>query len=125
MATVAGVPNPVTTIQSATGASYTVPSGSVAVAKVFVSGGGKFSVNGVEVLVSPSWTVINSNFSPQTTASAQMQVQTSLGAGVSNTFANSTATSTIAQVFVLKTGDVILGTPGAGKAAYHIEVYPA
>lgn len=43
-------PIPTSTIQSATGASYTVPSGFYAVARVYCSSGAQVTINGVFIV---------------------------------------------------------------------------
>jgi hypothetical protein len=119
---------PVTTVQSATGASYTVAAGQYAVAKCYVNNGGSFTINGITVMGSASYSVLSS--SPLTyadnlggTGSNILNYQPGSALTPSGSaFASATASTQNTQEFVLKTGDVLLGS---GTAHYHIEVYSA
>lgn len=130
---------PESTTQSASGASYTVPSGYFAVATANVHAGETFSVNGTAVLTSSevTWSAIASNVSPRvytgyysagTTPNAKgMLAHVSAGAASAWTspvdqgdmFTNSTsrARTSVTGTFRLKAGDYISG------ARYHVEVY--
>lgn len=132
---------PENTIQSSSGASYTVPANYYAVVRSQVRAGESFYVNGVKVLGSGSntWSAINSDQNlyrwPGSSAAGVSQSYTPAGlitgstptsatSSVNNVypvavFGNSTAsdTDTASQTFRIKSGDVISG------GRYHVELY--
>lgn len=127
---------PVSTVQSATAASYTVPSDRYAIVRGGVHRGGTLSINGTVVLFSEdtSWSTISVGTSLTVTNSPNdlgsgnggyLQVTRS-GAGGTNlgsAFTNSTARAFSSQhetTFKVPAGTVIVGS---GTARYHIELY--
>ncbi len=57
---------PVSTVQSATAASYTVAADRYAIVRGQVKNGGTLSIGGVVVLSSDTWSVVANNVSPRT-----------------------------------------------------------
>jgi len=136
---------PISTIQSATAASYTIPSDRYAIIRAQVKAGGTLSIGGIVVLGSDTWNAIASNASPITitqsgvlgpglsipmnsgTSPALSQAtsfgSTGGGSPLSSsgaTFTNSSARTSDAQTFKVPPGTVIVGT---GDARYFIELY--
>lgn len=115
---------PVATVSSSSGASYTIPAQRYAIVRVQVSGGGTYSVDGATILRSTSWSVIRSNASPNTYATAgKPLLGTDNGAtGVDNgpTFANGTAESSATQTYKVLAGSTVIGS---STAQHHVEVY--
>ena len=129
---------PVSTVQSATAASYTVAADRYAIIRAQVKNGGSLNIGGITVLASNAWTVMNVNVSPRTVTgslkglSATMNnggtVGTTTAAGVlttvnadnGDTFANSTAMTSTFGTFKVPPGATIVGS---GDARYHIELY--
>jgi len=123
---------------------YTVPANCFAVAKVQVESGGECEINNKVVLKSVAYNVINSGVSPKTLtqtgalpslavpmvasaavilpeASSDGQIGASAVAG-SDTFGNSSASTTESAEFTLLEGMFITGT--TGKCRMYIEEYP-
>ena len=124
---------PVSTIQSATAASYTIPADRYAIVRAGVHRGGTLSINGTVVLFSEdtSWNAIASatavgvSGNSGNSASGNFLQVTSGGGGVNqgNIFTNSTARAFSSQhetTFKVPAGTVIVGS---GTARYHIELY--
>jgi hypothetical protein len=136
MATYSPVPS--STVQSATGASYTVAAGFYAIARLCVNAGGSFNVNGVTVLSCDTWSAINSANglfrAPGTPSSTGTSAgiagalvdnpagwSTSINGSAVPVYGNSTAAADLTTSLTLVAGDIIVGS---GTARYHIEVYP-
>lgn len=140
---------PVATVQSATAASYVIPADRYAIVRAQVKNGGTFSIGGVVVLGSDTWSTIISNASPITlqrsgdASSASMNATmgggattfylpragTNDGAYASNvgtqtnngaTFSNNTARTSDVATFKVPAGVTVVG---AGDSRYHIELY--
>lgn len=126
---------PVSTVQSATAASYTIPANRYAIVRASVHRGGTLSINGVVVMTSSdlTWNTLSSNVSPVVINNnsggarpAGFAVYTDgqnspVSAG--DAFTNATArafSSQQATTFKVPTGATIVGT---GDARYHIELY--
>lgn len=143
---------PVSTVQSATAASYTVAADRYAIVRAQVKGGGTLSIGGVVVLGSDTWSTIVNNISPRTmriSASGLKSLAVPLSAGGQGATAVYTPGSGSAYVdhprvtawsytddgdtfsnATARTSDtgtfkVPPGTVivGAGDARYHIELY--
>lgn len=120
---------PVSTIKSATAASYTVPADRYAIVRAGVHRGGTLSIDGVVVLFSENitWQVTSTNVSPVIAVSTFGNgLLTSAGAYLSSgsaLFSNSTAQAFSSQhetTFKVPPGTVIVGS---GTARYLIELY--
>ncbi len=139
---------PDSTVQSATAASYTIPTNYYAKVKAAVGGTGTLSINGVQVMAGSTWTALASSTLKVTATGGTGGVANpdynagggSMGAsglvtspsiandgsnyaadqGLLAAFAGDTAKTKITQTFVLKAGEVVVGS---GDAAYHIELY--
>lgn len=121
---------PVSTVQSSTAASYTIPADRYAIVRAGVHRGGTFSINGTVVLFSEdtSWNAQAVNSSTLTYGSAggsgaTLAVSTNTPTGGTATFTNSTARAFSSQhetTFKVPPGTVIVGS---GTARYHVELY--
>lgn len=117
-------PVPTSTVQSATGASFTVATGTYAIARLYCGSGGTFSVNGTLVLSSGLWNTIAAA-SPGGTGnlvSGSTIAVLTVGSGTTPLYTNSVASDTATASLILVTGDVLTGA--GGTTLYHIEIYP-
>jgi len=121
---------PVSTVQSATAASYTVPADRYAIVRAGVHRGGTFSINGTVVLFSEdlSWSAQAVNNSPFTYSLAagsggSLTSTSTTPTGGSAAYTNATArafSSPHETTFKVPPGTVIVGS---GTARYHVELY--
>lgn len=124
---------PVSTIQSATAASYTIPADRYAIIRAGVHKGGTLSINGTVVLYSEllTWDAIKSVQTPEIwldSSASQNSLRVTGGNSTPSTyvnpvFANNTASafsSPHETTFKVPPGTVVVGT---GTARYHIELY--
>lgn len=123
---------PTSTVQSATGASFTCAAGTIAIAKVNCRNGGSFTINGVVVIATNTWSVLASSpvqyFTQPANGGGGFAQQTIFAkaeggnlAPAGSAYASGTAMTESTQEFALVAGDVLLGS---GNASYHIEVCP-
>lgn len=133
-ANVQNYPNPTNIVVSATGASYTVPVGKVAKAKLLVRGNGSFAINGTTVLdgfdATASWSVLSTSSLSKGGASAGGDTlnvdtlkNTNNGAAYVSTTASNRAYNSVVMELNLPAGTTVLGTAGTGAARYVIEEY--
>lgn len=144
---------PVSTVQSATAASYTVPADRYAIVRGQVKGGGTLSIAGVVVLGSDTWNVISNNngflrtpgsgggsaggntvINAHVLTAGASSSAANTGVGGSTTVNNTAQynwsavdvyTNSTARTSDVGTFKVPPGTVivGAGDARYHIELY--
>jgi hypothetical protein len=132
---------PVSTVQSATAASYAIPANRYAIVRAQVKDGGSLNIGGVTVLTSKTWSAIFMNANPIVISKSNalgnmLNVNASAGAAtatgtVTNNdgnpfssagglYTNNTASTSPFAEFKVPTGTVIVGS---GDARYHIELY--
>jgi hypothetical protein len=136
---------PVSTVQSATAASYAIPANRYAIVRAQVKNGGSLNIGGVTVLTSYTWATPALNVSPRvvsqsgalgnmlnvifsnsggnafgaTTNGSQQNSSVAFSDAGAMWTANTASTSPFAY-FKVPTGTVIVGS---GDARYHIELY--